>query len=336
MRITRLALLVSAALAAGGATMLVARAGTNGATTATATTIHACAKVHGGKLRAVDAGLSVQTRRTFTRMGCPGAAGQSRTRRPCGPGRSCRLDRAVGPAGPPGAAGATGPAGAVGATGPQGPPGAGLTSLEGLNGLSCHAGGQNGTVSLAYDAAGHATLTCNSGGGGGGGTPTIVINEFSTGVTGAATNEFVELYNAGTSALDVSGFKVVYRSATGTSDSTLATIPAGTQLPAGAFYLLGGSGYAGSTPADQAFGLSPASTGGSLAVRDGAGALLDAVAYGTAANGLGEGQPATAPPTTAAPGSSAIRLPDGHDTSDNSADFRATATPTPKGANVAG
>jgi predicted extracellular nuclease len=94
-------------------------------------------------------------------------------------------------------------------------------------------------VSLAYDASGHASLTCTvgGGGGGGGGSPTLVINEFSTGVTGAATNEFVELYNAGTSSLDVSGFKVVYRSASGTSDSTLATIPAGTQLAAGAFYL---------------------------------------------------------------------------------------------------
>ena len=45
MRISRLALLVSAALAASGATMLVARAGTNDAATATTTTIHACAKV---------------------------------------------------------------------------------------------------------------------------------------------------------------------------------------------------------------------------------------------------------------------------------------------------
>jgi hypothetical protein len=192
-------------------------------------------------------------------------------------------------------------------------------------------------VSLAYDASGHASLTCTvgGGGGGGGGSSTVVINEFSTGVTGAATNEFVELFNAGTSSMDIGGFKVVYRSTSGTSDSTLATVPAGTQLAAGAFYLLGGSGYARSTPADQSFGLSPAATGGSLAVRDASGALLDAVAYGTAANGLGEGQPTTAPPTTAAPGSSAIRLPDGHDTADNAADFRVTATPTPKATNVA-
>ena len=49
--------------------------------------------------------------------------------------------------------------------------------------------------------------------------------------------------------------------------------------------------------------------GGSLAVRDSAGALTDAVAYGTATNGLGEGAAASAPPTTASPGSSDIRLP---------------------------
>jgi hypothetical protein len=164
----------------------------------------------------------------------------------------------------------------------------------------------------------------------------LEINEFSTGVTGAATNEFVEVVNAGTTAADISGFKLVYRSATGTSDTALVTVPSGTQLAAGGFYLLGGSGYVGSATADQSFGISLAAGGGSLGLRDSTGALLDAVAYGTAANGLGEGAVATAPPTTAAPGSSAIRLPDGHDTNDNATDFSVTAAPTPKAANRAG
>jgi hypothetical protein len=162
------------------------------------------------------------------------------------------------------------------------------------------------------------------------------VNEFSTGVTGAATNEFVEIYNAGTGAVDVSGYKVVYRSATGTSDTTLAALPTDTSLAAGAFYLLGGSGYAGAAAGDQSFGTAIAATGGSLGVRTSTGTLVDAVAYGTAANGLGEGQPAAAPPTTAAPGSSGIRLPDGRDTDANVADFAATAHPTPRAANVAG
>jgi hypothetical protein len=155
-------------------------------------------------------------------------------------------------------------------------------------------------------------------------------------VTSAATNEFVELFNAGTSSLDIGGFKVVYRSAAGTSDTTLATIPTGTSLAAGAFYLLGGSGYAGTASPDQSFGVSLAGTGGSIGVRNATGDLLDAVAYGTAANGLGEGSPAAAPPATAAPGSSAIRSPDGHDTDANSVDFAVTATPTPKAPNATG
>src|SRR4051794_41746205 len=66
-----------------------------------------------------------------------------------------------------------------------------------------------------------------------------------TGSTGAASNEFVELVNAGTSAADVGGFKVAYRSSAGTSDITLVTIPAGTNISAGGLYLLGGDGFPG-------------------------------------------------------------------------------------------
>ena len=117
------------------------------------------------------------------------------------------------------------------------------------------------------------------------------MNEFSTGVTGALTDEFVELVNGGTTAVDAGGFKVVYRSASGTSDTALATIPAGTTIAAGAFYLLGGAGYAGAHAADQPFSVGLASTGGSVGLRDASGGLVDAVAYGTAANGLGEGSP---------------------------------------------
>jgi len=331
MRLTRLVLLVPAALVSTGATMLVARAGTDSA--ATGNTIHACARVHDGRLRSVDANARCRHNERGLEWNVQG---------PPGPPGPAGADGAPGPPGPAGAAGAPGPPGPAGADGAQGPPGpqgspgTGLTSLEGLDGLACHAGGQDGTVSLSYDASGRAELSCTSSGGGGGASPAVKVNEFSTGVTGTATNEFVELFNAGTSAVDAGGFKVVYRSASGTSDTTLATIPAGTLLGPGAFYLLGGSGYAGAAPPDQSFGLSLAATGGSLGVRDAGGVLLDAVAYGTAANGLGEGQPAAAPPATPSPGSSAVRLPDGHDTGDNAADLAVTGAPTPKAPNRAG
>ena len=159
------------------------------------------------------------------------------------------------------------------------------------------------------------------------------MNEVSTGITGAAANEFVELYNGGTSAVDVSGWKVVYRSAAGTSDTTLVTIPAGTSIAAGGFYLAGGSDYAGAATADQSFSTGLAGTGGAVGMRDTAAALVDSVGWGTATNALVEGSAAAAPPATAAPGSSIVRLPDGHDTNANASDFTVPSSATPRAAN---
>ena len=60
----------------------------------------------------------------------------------------------------------------------------------------------------------------------------------------------------------------------------------------------------------------------------------DSVGYGSATtNAFVEGTPTAAPATTAAPGTSAARLPNGHDTNANSADFGAATPPTPKASN---
>jgi Lamin Tail Domain len=186
-------------------------------------------------------------------------------------------------------------------------------------------------LSVSYDGAGAAVIKCVAGGGGG--TAELRINEFMTGSTGAASNEFVELVNTGTAAVDVSGYKLAYRSGAGTSDVTLATIPSGTTIPAGGFYLFGGSGYAGSASPDQSFSTALAATAGGLGLRDGSGALVDSVGYGDATNAFVEGHAGPAPPAAAAPGNSAIRSPDGHDTNDNAADFSVSASPTPRAAN---
>jgi hypothetical protein len=188
-------------------------------------------------------------------------------------------------------------------------------------------------VSIRFDANDEATIVCTVGEP----VPSPVrlrVNEVLTGITGAAANEFVELVNAGTDDLEASGYRVVYRSAAGTSDTVLGTLPAGTIIPAHGHYLLGGSAYAGPVAPDQSFGTGLAATAGGVGVRDPDGVLLDSVGYGaTAANGFVEGQPAAAPPTTAAPGSSIGRLPDGADSNDNSVDFVVSPTPTPRGTN---
>lgn len=266
-------------------------------------------------------------------VGPPGPAGDPGPR---GERGADGVPGAPGPTGPPGIAGPAGargdagPAGAAGPPGLQGPTGAGLASFDALGGLPCTAAGGAGALQISYDSANHATLTCVVT------HPAVAIvrvNEVATGTTASAADEFVEIVNAGGATADIGGWKLVYRSASGTSDTTLATIPAGTSIAAGGFYLFGGSSYAGARPADQTFSTGLAATSGGVGIRDAGASLVDSVGWGTAANALVEGTVATAPPSTAPPGSSIVRRPDGHDTNDNSVDFTVTATASPRATN---
>ena len=286
--------------------------------------------------------------------GAAGDAGPQGPPGPAGPAGAAGKDGAVGPAGPAGARGAdgpqglpgpsgqtgpagpAGPAGPRGADGPQGPagakgdPGPPLTSFDQLAGLRC---GTTGTIAISFDSAQHAVLTCVvAPPPSGGGNAALRVNEVQTGTAASASDEFVELVNAGTAPADVGGWKLVYRSATGTSDVTLATIPSGTTVAAGGFYVLGGSAYGGTPSADQSFSAGLAGTGGAVGIRDGDGTLVDSVGWGTATNALVEASAAAAPPATT-PGSSIVRLPDGHDTDSNASDFTVSATATPGASN---
>jgi hypothetical protein len=295
--------------------------------------INACVKKPGGRVRVVSGPAQCRRGEQAVSWNVQGPEGPRGATGPAGPAGPAGAPGADGARGPTGAAGPAGPAGPTGPAGPQGAPGQGVTALEDLDGIPCHAGGQAGTVSLTYATGGVATLTCTASGGGGGGTATLRVNELMTGMTGAAANEFVEIVNSGTATADIGGFRLAYRSAAGTSDVTLATIPEGTTLAAGAFYLFGGSAYAGATPPNQSFSTGLAAGAGGVALRDASGAILDSVGYGDAVNAFVEAHPATAPPATAAPGNSAVRLPDGHDTNDNAADFSVSSSPTPGGSN---
>jgi hypothetical protein len=312
---------------------------------ASAETITASASKANGRLRLAPA--SGVCRRSENRLswnvagppgpkGDPGPAGPQGERGASGPRGEAGAPGPPGPAGPAGERGLAGPQGPVGAQGPAGPPGTpgrGLSSLDELAGLPCTSSARTGAVSIRFDANDEATIVCTFGEP----VPSPVrlrVNEVLTSITGAAANEFVELVNAGTDDLEAGGYRVVYRSAAGTSDTVLGTLPAGTIIPAHGHYLLGGSAYAGPVAPDQSFGTGLAATAGGVGVRNPDGLLLDSVGYGaSAANGFVEGQPAAAPPTTAAPGSSIGRLPDGADSNDNSLDFAVSSTPTPRGAN---
>jgi lamin tail-like protein/collagen triple helix repeat protein len=318
-----LAVLVTASATGAGLTSLERTSASRAADV-----VHACRNANNGRLRAVPTGVKCRRNERALEWnvrgepGPPGPAGQPGPAGPAG---------ARGPAGP---AGPQGPSGAQGAPGPKGEPGAGLGSLEALAGLSCSAGGTPGSVSIEYDAARHAVLTCVAATGGGGGNAAVVkINEFSVGTSSSLGDEFVELVNAGATTTDVGGYKLVYRAAAGTSDVTLVTIPAGTTLAPGAFFLLGGGSYGAAVPADGSFTAGLASAGGGIALRNSDGQLVDSVGYGTATNAFVEGSAAQAPTVAAPPGSSVGRLPDGHDTDNNTADFAERTTVTPRAAN---
>lgn len=167
----------------------------------------------------------------------------------------------------------------------------------------------------------------------------VVISQvYGGGGNSGATikNDFIELFNNGTTAQTIGGWTVQYASAAGTGWATTA-IPAGTSLPPGRYFLIKQAPGAGGT-VDIAFDLSGtialSGSSGKVALVDSAIALagaaptgvniLDIVSYGSGTPTEGTAT-AVLSNTTAA-----IRNAAGcTDTGNNSADFT-VATPAPR------
>ncbi len=162
---------------------------------------------------------------------------------------------------------------------------------------------------------------------------TVVISQFQV-AGGSAADEFIELHNVGTSNLDLNGYRVVYRSATGTSDVGLVSWAASTIIVPGGYYLVAHTSYDGTPAADITFNLgttgSLSGTSGGLAIRNGAlntGTIVDSVGYGSATNAFVE----TATTTVPAANASKARLNNGcQDTDNNSNDFELVSPSTPR------
>jgi hypothetical protein len=148
-----------------------------------------------------------------------------------------------------------------------------------------------------------------------GGPGCLKINEVSTGSPASASDEYVELYNACATAVDVSGARLLYRAAAGVNDVVLTTASPGSIFPAGGFLVFGGTAFTGPSNGLLAGGI--AAAGGGIAIVDANGVKLDSVGYGTATNIYVETTAAVAPSS----GNSIGRRPDGSDTDDNSVDF---------------
>src|SRR5215207_1283927 len=100
----------------------------------------------------------------------------------------------------------------------------------------------------------------------------IVISEFRTRGLAGAADEFVEIYNPTAAPISIGNWQLRVITGTGTG-ATRATIPAGTSLAAGQYYLITNSsaqGYSGSTPADQSYATGVVDDGG-VAIFDNSG-----------------------------------------------------------------
>jgi uncharacterized protein len=159
---------------------------------------------------------------------------------------------------------------------------------------------------------------------------TVLISEVQTAGTGDADREFIELYNASDSSLSLSGYQLIYRAATGTTDVTIRTFQAGEAIPAYGHFLLVHTGKdVGVTP-DATFGSSLGAAGGGLAVKLN-GNVIDSVGWGNATNIYVETTTAPAPATDQSierkPGGAAGN---GQDTDNNAADFQTLVIPNPQ------
>jgi phosphatidylserine/phosphatidylglycerophosphate/cardiolipin synthase-like enzyme len=114
----------------------------------------------------------------------------------------------------------------------------------------------------------------------------VVISEFATRGPSAATDEFIELYNPTNSPIDISGWKLQYKSASGTTWFDRATLPANSIIAGRGFFLLANTSYAGAVTPDYTSSLWTSASGmaddGHDRIINAAAVEVDKVGWGTA------------------------------------------------------
>jgi hypothetical protein len=242
-----------------------------------------------------------------------------------------------------------------GGAGTGGANAAGASSSAGTGGSTNNAGtgGSAGDGSGDAGAAGKGgSGTAGKGGSGGSGTAgkggsgtagkggsstakgcVLVINELcpqaASGTT-EATDEYVELYNAGDATCDVDGWSLKYRSDKNGTGGDLWVGGSGDTIGPGDFFVIAGGKFIGSSDADYTGSVSTSKDGGGVGLVDDGDNVIDSIAYGTAQsdNDYAEGDVAA----KVSIGSCLSRTPDGNDSDDNAQDFIET-DPTPGASN---
>ena len=160
----------------------------------------------------------------------------------------------------------------------------------------------------------------------------LSISQFRVRGPAGGNDEFIELFNGGRQALDLSGYKLNASNASGTTGTRL-TLASGTSVPSGCYLLLtngASSGYSGSVAGDAKYSTGITDDGG-LAILDGAGQVVDQVGL-SAGSAYKAGTPlASLGSTNADKGyrrkTDAAGLP--QNSGDNQADFDVASPTTP-------
>ncbi len=152
----------------------------------------------------------------------------------------------------------------------------------------------------------------------------VVISQFRFDGPSGASDEFIELHNTGSNAVNIGGWQLQGCASGSGAASTRATIAANTQLAAGAYFLFtnstSGTGYSGTVTGDQTYGTGISNSGksgirlldtGNVA-QDGLGLSGSVCAEGTALSSIAGSSPNFA----------YVRKNNGsQDTDNNAADF---------------
>ncbi len=158
----------------------------------------------------------------------------------------------------------------------------------------------------------------------------LLVAEVVTGGA-SASDEYVEIANAGAVPADLAGLELAYVTSSGSTVTRKATWAEVTLLATGQHLLIANALGSFAATADVTYSGGFAATGGALVLRPIGGAPIDAVGWGDASNAFVEGTPAPAPPA----GQSIERRPGGSggnvtDTNQNAADWVVLASPIPQ------
>jgi hypothetical protein len=122
----------------------------------------------------------------------------------------------------------------------------------------------------------------------------VLITEVMTASTSSASSEFVEIYNQSDAAVDVTGWKIQYSSATGSTITTKSTLSGA--ISSHGFVLVGSAVFQSEQNVTADFDLSSglSGTAGRIRIVDSSEAIIDSLSYGDSAL-ESEGTPASSP-----------------------------------------